>query len=121
MKFSANELLQQGAKAHKIGNVQKVEQLHLSVLKRKPKHPGANYNLRILAVSNGKPEVSLSYFKLAPKVSPKQTQYWLSMIELLIKTDQLDNARGILQQSLDFGLENVKTEQPTRQFKLESV
>ena len=44
MKFSVDQLLQQGIKAHKAGHIQKAKQLYLSVLAEKPKHPDANHN-----------------------------------------------------------------------------
>ena len=117
MKFSANQLLLQGAREYKIGNVEKAEQLYLSVLETEPKHPDANYSLGLLAIGNGKPELSLPYFKIALEADPKQTRYWLSMIESLIEAGQFDNARGLLRQSLEFGLKGEKIEQLVKQLK----
>ena len=93
----------------------------MSVLAEKPKHPDANHNLGVLAVGTGNPELSLAHFKVALEANPKQNQYWLSMIESLIKVGQIDNAWEVLQQSLKFGVKDEKIDQLAKQLKLEEI
>ena len=92
MKFSVDQLLQQGIEAHKSGQLQDAERLYRSILQKKPDHPDANHNLGVLTLGLDKPELSLPYFEAALEANPRQEQYWVSMIEALIKVGQFDNA-----------------------------
>ena len=51
MKLTLIQLLQQGVKAHKIGNLKKAENFYMEILEIEPTHPDANHNLGILKVS----------------------------------------------------------------------
>ena len=84
MALSIDEVLRQGVVAHQSGQVQEAERLYRSILVQEPKHADANHNLGVLAVSVGKPQLSLPHFKTALESNPKSGQYWLSMIDTLI-------------------------------------
>jgi len=121
MKFSVDELLQQGIKAHKAGNIQKAKQLYLSILAEEPNHPDANHNLGVLGIGANNPESSLLHLKIALEANPKQTQYWLSMIESLIKLGQISNAKEVLLQGLEFGLRDEKIYHLAKQLDLQDA
>jgi len=48
------EVLQQAIEAHKSGKLQDAEVLYRKILQAQPKHPDANHNLGVLAVSVNK-------------------------------------------------------------------
>ena len=121
MKFSADQILQQGIKAHKAGQVQQAERLYKSILQEQPNHPDANHNLGVLTLSLGKPELSLSYFEAALEANPRQEQYWLSTIDALIKDGQFDNASKLIQQGQDRGLKGEKLDQLAKQLELDKT
>ena len=56
MELTIDQALQKGIEAHKAGQVQEADRLYTAILKAKPKHPDANHNLGVLAVSIGKVE-----------------------------------------------------------------
>ena len=85
--------------------------MYRSTLEEEPKNSHANHNLGVLALGAGKPELSLPYFMIALEANPKQGQYYLSMIDALIKAAQTDNARKVLQQGRDIGLKGEKVDQ----------
>ena len=114
MKFSVDQLLQQGIEAHKTGQLRDAERLYRSILRKKPDHPDANHNLGVLTLGLDMPELSLPYFEAALEANPRQEQYWLSMIEALIKDGQFDNASEIIQQGRDNGLDEDKADQLAR-------
>ena len=64
-KLTLANALKLGIEAQKIGQVQKADGYYTSILKVKPDHPAANYNLGVLAVSIGKPEQALGLFEKA--------------------------------------------------------
>ena len=58
----------------------------------------------VLAVSLEKIEQALSFFKKALEVNPGLEQYWVSMINALIKLERFDDARALLNQAASKGI-----------------
>ena len=57
----------------------------------------------VLAVSVGKVQESLPFFKTALEVNPNIVQYWLSCIDVLIKLDRITEAKVMLDQAKSQG------------------
>jgi tetratricopeptide (TPR) repeat protein len=104
MELTNEQALQQAVEAHKAGKLQDAEALYRAILQAQPKHPDANHNLGVLAVSLNKSELALPLFKTALEANPSQGQFWLSYIDALIKTNQLEIAKGVLEQGKKLGL-----------------
>ena len=104
MELTNEQALQQAVEAHKGGKLQDAEALYRAILQTEPNHPDANHNLGIMAVSFNKLELALPLFKTALEANPNQGQFWLSYVDALIKTNQLDNARNVLEQGKKRGL-----------------
>ena len=51
MELTVQQALQQGVAAHNQGNLQEAERLYRTILQVQPKHPDANHNLGLIAVS----------------------------------------------------------------------
>ena len=51
MELTIEQTLQQGVAAHKEGKLQEAERLYRAILEVQPKHPDANHNLGLIAVS----------------------------------------------------------------------
>lgn len=111
MELTVYQALQRGVVAHKEGKLQEAEKLYRSILSTQPQHADANHNLGVLAVEIGKVAEALSFFQLALEANPKQVQFWLSYIDALIKVGQLDNARQVLRQGKDAGLNGKQVHQ----------
>ena len=108
MELTIEQALQQAVKAHKAGRLQDAENLYRAILQAQPKHPDANHNLGVLAVSLNKSELALPLFKTALEANPNQGQFWLSYVDALIKEKQFDNARNVLAQGKKAGLTGEK-------------
>jgi len=93
MNLTIEQALMKAVEAHKAGNLQDAEGLYKAILQAEPKHPDANHNLGVLAVSLAKTELALPLFKVALEVNPSQGQFWISYIDALIKTNQLGAAK----------------------------
>ena len=104
MELTIEQALERAVQAHKAGNLQDAESLYRAILQSQPKHPDANHNLGILAVSVNRADVALPLFKNALDANPRQGQFWISYIDALIKEKQFDNAQNILEQSKKQGL-----------------
>ena len=108
MELKIEQALQQGIAAHKEGKIQDAERLYRAILKFQPAHPDANHNLGVLAVSVNKANVALPLFKTALEAHPKIEQFWLSYIKALIKEQQIENARQVLEQAKEQGVVGEK-------------
>ena len=99
MELTVEEALQQGVAAHNEGKLQDAERLYRAILQSQPTHPDANHNLGVLAVSVNEAEAALPLFKTALEANPNREQFWLSYIDALIKEEQFDNAKQVLEQA----------------------
>ena len=98
------QIIEQAVEAHKAGKLDEAEALYRAILKDQPQHPDANHNLGILAVSLNNSVDALPLLRTALEANPKQGQYWISYIGALIKDNQLDTARLVLEQGKGMGL-----------------
>ena len=96
MQLSLEQALREGIRAHKGGKFQEADKYYTSILKVKPKHPDANHNMGVLAVSIGRVKEALPFFEIAIEANPDKDQFWLSYIETLIKLDRPNDARTVL-------------------------
>ena len=108
MKLTIEQALQQGVTAHKEGKLQEAERLYRSIIQSQPLHPDANHNLGILAVSVNKVDAALPLFKIALEANTKIEQFWLSYIDALIKGKQFDNAKQVLEQAKNQGVDSER-------------
>ena len=99
MELTLKEALQMAVEAHKAGQIQEADHLYTAILQAQPKHPDANHNMGVLAVSVGKVKESLPFFKTALEANPKIGQYWLSCIDALIKLERITDAKAVLAQA----------------------
>jgi len=119
MELTVDQMLQQGVAAHNGGNPQEAERLYRAILQVQPKHPDANHNLGLIAVSMGQPGVALPLFKSAIDVNPNIEQFWLSYIEALIAERQFEKAKQALKKGKKKGVSKEKLKALTQ--KLVSV
>lgn len=92
---------------HRAGHLQQAEQLYKSILQIQPYHADANHNLGALAVQVQRPDLSLALFATALKSNPDQPQFWISYIDALIQTDQIESAHLTLAEGIQQGLQGT--------------
>ena len=108
MESKANQILQQAVIVHQQGKLEEAERLYRAILQSQPKHPDANHNLGVLAVYLNKTEAALPFFKTAVDANPKIEQFWLSYIDVLIKDNQINNAKRVIKKAKKKGFSSVK-------------
>ena len=96
MELTVDQALQRGIAAHKEGKLEAAELFYRSIVQVHPNHPDANHNLGALALSVGKEQDALLFFKLAVEANPSIEQFWLSYATALIESGYLDEARQAL-------------------------
>ena len=108
MELTTAQVLKQGLTAHKEGKLQDAERLYRTILQSQPLHPDANHNLGLLAVSSNNPEAALPFFKTALEAQPNLEQFWLSYVGTLIKCNQHETGRKVVEQAKQRGLASEK-------------
>lgn len=105
MELTIDQALQKAIEAHRAGQVQEADRFYTAILKVQPKHPDANHNLGVLAVSVGKVEEALPLLKTALETNPSIAQFWLSYIDALTKLNKFAEAKAVLDQATNKGAE----------------
>ena len=106
MELTLDQALQKGIEAHKAGKVQEADQYYTAILQAQPTHPDANHNMGVLAISVGKVEQALPFFKKALEANSTVEQFWISYIDALIKAEKLQEAKAALAQAKDAGVKD---------------
>ena len=99
MELKIEQALKQAVDAHKKGKLQEAERLYRVILQSQPAHPDANHNLGVLVVSVNNAETALPLFITALESNPKVEQFWLSYIDALIRENQIDTAKQVIQKA----------------------
>ena len=118
-EVTLDEALRLGIEAHKSGNIQEADRYYTAILGVKPDHPDANHNLGILAVGVGKVDQALPLFMKAVESNPSVAQFWLSLVDALIKLDRKDDARDQLAKAYQSGLSGEPFDTLSRQLAVE--
>ena len=118
MELTVDQMLQQGLSAHNAGNSKEAERLYRAILQVQPKHPDANHNLGLIAVSMNQSGVALPLFKSAIKVNPNIEQFWLSYIEALITERQFEETKRALKKAKKKGVPEDKLKALTQKLVL---
>ena len=108
MELTVKQALKQGIAAHKEGKLQDAERLYRAILLSQPKHPDANHNLGILAVSVDQVDLAIPLFETALEANPTIEQYWLSYINALIRQRKIELATKVLEKSRNRGFDEKK-------------
>ena len=110
MEQTIEQSLQRGMAAQKDGKLEEAERLYRTVLQSESKHPDANHNLALIAVSLNKVDVALPLFKTALEANPQKEQFWVSYIDALIKEKQFESAKKVLDRGKKAGWTGEKVE-----------
>ncbi|MFL2812598.1 MAG: tetratricopeptide repeat-containing sulfotransferase family protein [Paracoccaceae bacterium] len=110
-ELTIDQALKKGVEAHKTGQVTEADRYYTAILKAQPQHPDANHNMGVLAVGLGKVQEALPFFKTALDANPSVAQFWLSYIDALIKLNQMDDAKAVLDEAKSKGVKGTGFEQ----------
>ena len=105
MELTIEEAIQRGVSAHKEGKLEEAEQLYRYILDLQPNHPHANHNLGSLAIADNKLNTALPLFKIALRANPRIQQFWFSYIDVLIRSNKLDDAKTAINQANNQGVD----------------
>jgi len=108
MGLIIEKALQHGVAAHNAGNLQEAKRAYQTILQSQPKHPDANYNLGLIAISVNQIEAALSLFRTALDVNPNIEKFWISYVDALVKNNQLKDAKRVVKKAKKKGFGTQK-------------
>ena len=94
--------------AHKEGKLQEAERIYRAILRMQPKHPAANHNLGLIAVSVNQIEAAIPLFEAALDINPNVEQHWLSYVDALVKMSRLKAAKLAIKKAKKRGIDGKK-------------
>ena len=108
MELTIEQALQKGVAAHNAGNLQEAEHAYKAILQKQPKHPEANHNLGLIAISMNQVEAALPLFKTALNVNPNIEQFWISYVGALVKAKRIKDAKQAIKKAKKKGFNAKK-------------
>ena len=105
--MAVEELLQEAARCHQAGQLAEAERHYRAVLRDQPGHPFAQFNLGLLIIHSGQPELALAHLEAAWKVAPAFAQFALTLANCLFGLGRVTEARRVMRDALDAGLEQA--------------
>ena len=102
---SLEESFRRASELRRAGDLDGAGALYQQILAAAPTHADANHNMGALAVQVEQPAAGLAYFIAALDADPARGQFWLSYIDALVRSGELDTAGEILALARQHGLE----------------
>lgn len=97
--------LQLGISFQKSGEFDKAKSTYQLILDWDSSHPHANHNMGIIESYHGDLSKAKVLFENAIRSNPIIKQFWLSLIDLLVKMQRIDDANKFIESNI-FGLQN---------------
>jgi predicted O-linked N-acetylglucosamine transferase (SPINDLY family) len=97
------EAMHLAAQYHQAGRLAEAESIYRAVLQADADHPGATYNLALVALQNGRAGEALPVLQRALQREPGHVAHWLNCAVALAGTGQLQAARRLLLQARQRG------------------
>ena len=104
--MNIDQSFEQAVIHHQAGRLQEAEQLYLAIIQAQPNHAKANYNLGMMK----DPAAALPYLMAALEANPAHGQYWLSYVNILFQSGQIEVAREVLALAQQQGLQGDEVE-----------
>lgn len=106
--YSLDQLLKKAVNAHQAGNLLEAENLYRFILNTDEHHSDANHNLGVLALNCGHPDSAIMYFEKAINSNYTIAQYWISLVDVLLKLGRVEDAKKLVLQAKDYGVSGVE-------------
>ena len=99
MLDNVDAALESAISSHEAGDLIVAGEKYLEILKVDPSHPDANHNLGVLLVNSKKFEQAIPHFSKALEANPSILQFWLSLIDVLLKLKRYEVARSVIEKA----------------------
>ncbi|MEI7455488.1 MAG: tetratricopeptide repeat protein [Nitrosomonadales bacterium] len=92
------------------GEFDAAERGYLEILRLDPQHSEAQHNMGAMVLQRGVSSDALPYFLAALEIDPSRGQYWISYIDALLKSGQMEAARQVLALAVQQGLQGEEVD-----------
>jgi len=116
MEMATQDTLARGIAAHEQGDLGGAEESYRNILSSNPDHAEANGFLGLLMASSGNSESAIPFLRAALQAKPWQQQFWLNLIDVLVREQYLAEAQILITQARSHGVS--EHELATREFEL---
>ena len=103
MQYSLDQAFTKGIEFHKIGMFDKADYFYKKALKIEPNHGYANHNSGTLCLDIGNIKEALFFFQTALKTNPNDIQFWISYIDVLIRSKNYVEADKFFKRAKELG------------------
>jgi len=103
MLDEATKMLDEAISAHEKNDHLLASALYLQLLEKNPYNPDANHNLGLLTLQVGRIEDAILFLENAINSNPNVHEYWVSLIDALIKLERYEDAKQLLLQATELG------------------
>ncbi|ADL55129.1 tetratricopeptide repeat protein [Gallionella capsiferriformans] len=114
MQLTSEQMLQRAVAHQQAGEYQDAERYYLAILQADPHHPEANHNAGVMAVQMKQPALGLPYLLTALEADPGRARYWISYIDALLQSGQMDEAQQVLSLAIQQGLQGHEVNELTQ-------
>ena len=105
MNITVGQALEKAEAFYKNGSLQDAERLYRSILAVQPMNSDINYKLGLVLIAAHQYESAILPVKCALETNPKKEKLWLTYIDILVKTGQIEVAKLVLSQAQDLGID----------------
>ena len=116
MEMATQDTLARGIAAHEQGDLGGAEEAYRNILSSNPDHAEANGFLGLLMASSGNGESAIPFLRAALQAKPWQQQFWLNLIDVLVREQYLAEAQIFITEARSHGVS--EPELATREFEL---
>ena len=110
LEQTTQQVLQLALKQYQSGQIKAAEDLYRAILEIQPNQADANHYLGMMAVRAGQASAGIPHFEIALESRPEREEYWLSYLDALLQTGQLETAQQLLVLGRQHGLQGEAVE-----------
>ena len=110
LEQSIREVLRIATNFRQAGQLKEATEMYRAILEIQPHHAEANHHLGLFAIRSGEMHVALPFLEAAIKTKPDEAGYWLSYIDALIQSDQIQLACKVMDLGRRHGLQGEPVE-----------
>ena len=104
LRDAVSEVFQLALDHQNAGQLMQAEQLYLEILNIQTQHADASHNLGVIEIGSKGAVLALPRFELAVQWQPENEKFWVSYIQTLMQTGNIETATNALEYGQKYGL-----------------
>ncbi len=109
MSLNIRKRLEEAVSAHNSGDLETAEKIYKFILKKRPSHADANYNIGLIEYSRSNFKEASHFFRSALEANQRIESFWLGYIKALINNNDLGDAKRAIEEVEGLGFLSNET------------